>query len=106
LTVRNNAWGGVAPGEVRRLPEDQGVELARPFGLGLVAAHKRGVIHRDLKLAHVMIDGRGPVRLTDFGLATAVGTVHDLRSGTPASQAPEPRTGREGTARSDLFAPG
>jgi hypothetical protein len=31
-----------------------------------------------------MIDDRGPVRLTDLGLATAVATVHNLRSGTPA----------------------
>jgi hypothetical protein len=44
--------------------------------------------------------------LGDFGLATAVGTVHDLRSGTPADRASEPMTGREVTARSDRFAPG
>jgi hypothetical protein len=53
-----------------------------------------------------MIDVPGPVRLTDSGLATAVGTVDDRRSGTPAYQAPSPMTGREVTARSDLFAPG
>jgi serine/threonine-protein kinase len=96
----------VAPGDIRRLSEEKGVELARPLGLGLVAAHERGVIQRDLKPANVLIDGRGPVRLTDFGLATAVGTVDDVRSGTPAYQAPEPVTGREVTVRSDLFAPG
>jgi hypothetical protein len=53
-----------------------------------------------------MIDGRGPVRLTDFGLATAVGMVDDVWTGTPASQAPSPMSGREVTARGDLFAPG
>jgi serine/threonine protein kinase len=46
------------------------------------------------------------VRLTDFGLATAVGTADDVRSGTLAYQAPEQMTGRDVTTRSDLFAPG
>ena len=53
-----------------------------------------------------MIDGRGQVRLTDFGLATAIGAVEDVRAGTPAYQAPEQLAGREVTARSDLFALG
>jgi serine/threonine-protein kinase len=96
----------VAPGEIRRLPEEKGVELARPLVLGLVAAQDRRVIHRDLKPANVRIDGRGPVRHTDFGLATVVGTMDDVRPGTPAYQAPQSVTGREVTVRSDLFAPG
>jgi hypothetical protein len=91
---------------VGRLPEEKGIELARQLCLGLAAAHDRGVIHRDLKPANVMIDGRGQVRLTDFGLATAIGPVEDVRSGTPAYQAPEQLAGREVTARSDLFALG
>ena len=53
-----------------------------------------------------MIDGRGQVRLTDFGLATAIGPIEDVRAGTPAYQAPEQLAGREVTARSDLFALG
>ena len=53
-----------------------------------------------------MIDGRGQVRLTDFGLAAAAGPVEDVRAGTPAYQAPEQLDGREVTARSDLFALG
>src|SRR6516165_2914394 len=91
---------------IGRLPEEKGVELARQLCLGLAAAHERGVIHRDLKPANVLIDGRGQVRLTDFGLATAAGTVEDVRSGTPAYQAPEQLAGREVTSRSDLFALG
>src|SRR4051812_4670620 len=90
---------------IGRLPEEKGVELARQLCLGLAAAHERGVIHRDLKPANVMIDARGQVRLTDFGLAAA-GAVEDVRSGTPAYQAPEQLAGREVTARSDLFALG
>src|SRR5262249_62363097 len=91
---------------IGRLPEEQGVELARQLGQGLAAAHDRGVIHRDLKPANVMIDGRGQVRLTDFGLARAARAAEDVRAGTPAYQAPEQLAGREVTARSDLFALG
>jgi serine/threonine-protein kinase len=91
---------------IGRLPEEKGIELARQLCQGLGAAHDRGVIHRDLKPANVMIDSRGQVRLTDFGLATAIGPVDDVRSGTPAYQAPEQLAGREVTARSDLFALG
>ncbi len=90
---------------IGRLPEEKGIELARQLCQGLAAAHDRGVIHRDLKPANVMIDGRGQVRLTDFGLAAA-GPVEDVRSGTPGYQAPEQLAGREVTARSDLFALG
>src|SRR5262245_24191235 len=91
---------------IGRLPEEKGVELARQLCLGLAAAHDRGVIHRDLKPANVMIDARGQVRLTDFGLAAAAGPVEDVRAGTLAYQAPEQLDGREVTARSDLFALG
>src|SRR6266436_5915466 len=57
---------------IGRLPQEKGFELASQLCQGLAAAHDRGVIHRDLKPANVMIDGRGQVRLTDFGLATAI----------------------------------
>src|SRR5262249_38033318 len=90
---------------IGRLPEEKGIELARQLCQGLAAAHDRGGIHRGLKPANVMIDGRGQVRLTDFGLAAA-GPVEDVRSGTPGYQAPEQLAGREVTARSDLFALG
>jgi serine/threonine-protein kinase len=55
-----------------------------------------------------MIDGRGRVRLTDFGLAGVAGTfeAHGLTSGTPASMAPEHFEGRGVTARTDLYALG
>ena len=57
---------------------------------GLAAAHDRGVLHRDLKPANVMLDGRGQVRITDFGLAVAarVGAREADGSGTPAYMAP------------------
>jgi serine/threonine-protein kinase len=93
---------------IGRLPEDKAVELARQLCAGLAAAHERGVLHRDLKPQNVMIDGRGQVRITDFGLAGHAETFRgdDIRAGTPAYQAPEQSAGKEVTTRSDLYALG
>ena len=68
---------------IGRLPSDKALEFTRRICAGLAAAHERGVLHRDLKPANIMIDGRGQVRITDFGLAALAGDVHsgDIRSG-------------------------
>jgi len=51
------------------LPHDKGLDIARQLCAGLAAAHDRGVLHRDLKPSNVMLDGRGRIKITDFGLA-------------------------------------
>jgi serine/threonine-protein kinase len=65
-------------------------------------------LHRDLKPHNVMLDGRGKVRLTDFGLAAAAEDISgaEVRSGTPAYQAPEQLRGEAVSVQSDLFALG
>jgi len=93
---------------IGRLPEDKGLEIARQICAGLAAIHDRGVLHRDLKPANIMLDGRGRVRLTDFGLATATvgaGTDGEI-AGTPAYMAPEQLAGQPLSAATDLFALG
>ena len=91
-----------------RMTEEKGVEIARQLCSALAAVHDQGMLHRDLKPANVMLDGRGKVRLTDFGLAAAAEdlSVGEVRSGTPLYQSPEQLAGREVTVRSDLFALG
>lgn len=93
---------------VGRLPEEKGVEIARQLCAGLSAAHDKGVLHRDLKPENIMIDGRGKVRVADFGLAAVAEAVinEDVRSGTPAYMSPEQLAGRGVTAKSDLYALG
>src|SRR6202162_2344728 len=93
---------------IGRLPGDKAIEFSRRLCAGLAAAHEKGVLHRDLKPANVMIDGRGQVRITDFGLAALALEVAfgDIRSGTPAYMSPEQKAGTEVTARSDIYSLG
>src|SRR3954465_1021169 len=66
---------------IGRVPQDKAIDLARQLCAGVAAAHERGVPHRDLKPATVMIDGDGDVRITDFGIATAAAAGSDPNSG-------------------------
>ncbi len=93
---------------IGRFPSDKGIEIARQLCAGLSVAHEKGVIHRDLKPANVMIDGRGKVRITDFGLASLAGGVTgvEVRAGTPAYMSPEQLRGQGVTVRSDLYSLG
>ena len=93
---------------IGRLPEDRAVRMSRELCAGLAAVHDEGILHRDLKPANVMVDGRGRVKLADFGLAAAEEDVEgaDVRSGTPAYMSPEQLAGREVTVRSDVYALG
>lgn len=93
---------------IGRLPSNKAADIARQTCAGLAAAHDCCVLHRDLKPQNIMLDGRGRVRITDFGIAELAGHVdrHDIRSGTPQYMAPEQISGREVTERSDLYSLG
>lgn len=93
---------------IGRLSRGKAIEIAQQLCAGLAAAHDQGILHRDLKPSNVMIDGRGRVRITDFGLANVATRIAaaDVTAGTPAYMAPEQLAGREVTVRSDLFALG
>ena len=93
---------------IGRLPEDKALEIARKLCAGLAAAHEKGVLHRDLKPSNIMLDGRGHVLITDFGLAGLADQLQgaEIRNGTPAYMAPEQLAGTEVSARSDIYSLG
>lgn len=93
---------------IGRIPHDKAVEMARKLCAGLAAAHEKGVLHRDLKPANIMIDGRGQLKIMDFGLAGIAENIkeHEIRHGTPAYMAPEQLAGKEVTVRSDIYSLG
>jgi serine/threonine protein kinase len=93
---------------IGRLPRDKALEIARKLCAGLAAAHNKGVLHRDLKPGNIMIDGRGQVLITDFGLAGIMGQIDgaEARNGTPGYMAPEQLSGKEVSTQSDVYALG
>lgn len=91
---------------IGRLPHDKALDVARQLCAGLAAAHEQRVIHRDLKPANVMLDGRGNVRITDFGIAGIAGQHDGASMGTPAYMAPELFANSPASVQSDLYALG
>jgi serine/threonine protein kinase len=83
--------------------------ILREAALALGHAHRRHIVHRDVKPANIMLDDDGRVVLTDFGISKAVsGTTHltgtGIIIGTPQYMAPEQAKGREVDGRADQYA--
>jgi serine/threonine-protein kinase len=92
------------------LPLDEARDTLGQVCDGLEAAHRAGVIHRDLKPGNILVNERRQVKLIDFGLAKAsfmAGmTATGLIMGTPEYMAPEQVRGRDCDARTDMYALG
>jgi len=93
---------------IGRLQPDKAIQLAQQLCAGMAEAHSFGVLHRDLKPANIMLDGRGNVRITDFGLAIMAEEARgeDAWAGTPAYMSPEQLSGDKPSIQSDIYALG
>ncbi len=92
------------------LPPDMVAAVGRQIAAALAAAHAEGIVHRDVSTFNVLLAEDGIAKITDFGIARAVGegTVTDARVivGTPAFLAPEVAAGEGATFASDVFSLG
>lgn len=90
------------------LPWPVAILIAAQVAAALAAAHSRGIVHRDVKPANVMVTANG-VKLVDFGISAAAGD-HDgdpgLLLGTPAYLAPERLAGGLVRPATDVYALG
>ncbi|KFN44123.1 serine/threonine-protein kinase [Arenimonas oryziterrae] len=109
--VDGESLSGLLKREGRLTPGDA-LKILHQSAQGLSVAHDRGVIHRDVKPANLMLNQRGQVKIADFGIALAN---HDFNSkltgtgefvGTPGYLSPEVCLGKAVDQRSDIFALG
>jgi serine/threonine protein kinase/tetratricopeptide (TPR) repeat protein len=89
---------------------DEALGLGMQVAEGLKEAHKKGVIHRDIKSANIMVTESGQVKIMDFGLARVRGgtllTKEGMTMGTIAYMSPEQARGEEVDHRSDIWSLG
>jgi serine/threonine protein kinase len=93
------------------VPFDTARRILREAALALGHAHKRGIVHRDVKPANIMLEADGRVVLTDFGISKALEGGSGLTGtgniiGTPHYMAPEQAKGLEVDGRADQYSLG
>jgi tetratricopeptide (TPR) repeat protein len=91
-------------------PPAQALRWLEEAASALDAAHAAGIVHRDVKPANLLLDGRNHLHVADFGVASAVGLDSFTQTGTIVGTAgylsPEQAKGERATAASDLYALG
>jgi eukaryotic-like serine/threonine-protein kinase len=83
-------------------------EILYQTAIALQAAHEAGVVHRDVKPANIVVDADGYAKITDFGIARALGEAPMTQTGevlgTPHCLAPEQAKGQPAGPLSDVYA--
>lgn len=94
----------------RPMLASEAIEIFRQALEGLGFAHAQGVIHRDIKPSNIMLTRQGVAKLTDFGIARALGSAKLTRTGTalgtPAYMSPEQIQGTKLDHRTDIYSMG
>ncbi len=97
--------------EKQKLSEREALDYIRQTALGLQAAQERGLIHRDVKPANLMLTQKGVIKIADFGLAQELTSANKPTAsrdiiGTPEYMSPEQAEGRPADHRSDIYSLG
>ncbi|MCC6605147.1 MAG: protein kinase [Anaerolineae bacterium] len=104
--------GGTLADKIRRgrLPREEVVQIIRRVGQALDAAHKRNLVHRDIKPGNILLDDDGYAYLADFGIVKDSAAEESLtgegQPGTVPYMSPEQIKGEEIDGRSDIYALG
>jgi len=91
-------------------PLDEAITIVCQVASGLAAAHKKGILHRDVKPANILFGNDGHAKLADFGLAKLTGQTKVTKTGTTvgtvAYMSPEQARGDDVDDRSDILSLG
>ena len=94
----------------RPLKLDEALDIAIQTATGLQAAHEKGVVHRDIKGANLMVTAEGQVKIMDFGLAQLAEQSRLTKTatilGTPAYMSPEQAQRLPTDRRTDIWSLG
>ena len=92
------------------LSPSEAVEIVAHVAYGLMTAHDKGIVHRDVKPPNIIVTNEGFVKIVDFGLAKLGGatriTKEGTSMGTPAYMSPEQVKGLEVDHRTDIWSLG